>query len=395
MTRIIKKNLLIILMLFSAGSFSQETSRVLKRVHFSGTGYKLGLQHGTQLKEEIKAIVKAWKENTSKQLGKNADKVISEFFDYANFTNAIRQWTPDLYEEIIGISDGSGQKFRDIFVLNLLDEFWVYVNNIHNHHCSGLGVPAQNGNPGYLSQNMDLENYTDGHQVLMRLERTKKRPEQLILTHPGLIALNGLNEKGVGVCVNTLIQLKSNNSGLPVAFVIRRIINTSSKREVLQFIKNVKHASGQNYIVGIKGEIYDFEASANKVVRYQPSNKNGTVYHTNHPLANNDLKPWFEVYNPEFINTDQSLRTDSHYRFQAIEKRMALQKEISETTLIKVLRSKDNKKHPVCKANKKNGQGFTFGSIIMTFSEQPYLQIVAGPPDESEFVRVNFSGGKI
>ncbi|MFT6064542.1 MAG: hypothetical protein ACJAYY_000396 [Paraglaciecola sp.] len=64
---------------------------------------------------------------------------------------------------------------------------------MNNHHCSAAGMPAKNSQPGYISQNMDLENYTDGFQVLMRLDSTENSPEQLILKHPGLIALNGLN----------------------------------------------------------------------------------------------------------------------------------------------------------------------------------------------------------
>ena len=118
---------------------------------------------------------------------------------------------------------------------------------------------------------MDLENYTDGFQVLMRLEATTAEPEQLILTHPGLIALNGLNQFGIGVCVNTLMQLKASHDGLPVAFVIRGILKSKNKKESLAFIKDVNHASGQNYLIGIQGEVFDFEASANQVIRYNPN----------------------------------------------------------------------------------------------------------------------------
>ncbi|MFT6064541.1 MAG: hypothetical protein ACJAYY_000397 [Paraglaciecola sp.] len=42
------------------------------------------------------------------------------------------------------------------------------------------------------------------------------------------------------------MQLKASSSGLPVAFVIRNIINSTEKEEVLRFIKTVNHASGQN-----------------------------------------------------------------------------------------------------------------------------------------------------
>jgi isopenicillin-N N-acyltransferase-like protein len=48
-----------------------------------------------------------------------------DFFEYAKFEGAIKKWTPDLYDEVEGIAEGSGQKLNDILVLNLLDEFWI------------------------------------------------------------------------------------------------------------------------------------------------------------------------------------------------------------------------------------------------------------------------------
>lgn len=381
----------IIGLLLSIGCLGQEGTRALKKVTFSGSGYALGLQHGKALKKEIGAIILAWKKNTSAQLGKDAEVVLKEFFEYASFEPAIKKWTPELYEEVKGIADGAEQALNDVLVLNLLDEFWVYINNLHNHHCSSAGVPARDGKPGYISQNMDLENYTDGFQVLMRLSRTENRPEQLILTHPGLIALNGLNEEGVGVCVNTLMQLKAAPSGLPVAFVIRRIINSTDKTDLLSFIQSVRHASGQNYIIGIKGEVFDFEASANKVVRFDPMNRNGAVYHTNHPIVNDDIKPWFKKYDPNLSDELKPVHSNSHLRFQAVENRMIASLVVTDAVIKEALRSRDNEDNPVCRTNNNNGYGFTFASVIMVLNDTPSLQILAGPPDESEFQKVEFS----
>jgi hypothetical protein len=375
----------------SAGCIAQQSNRELKIVYFSGSGYELGLQHGKELKKEIGEIITAWKANTSKSLGKDADVALHEFFEYAHFDETIKRWTPELYEEVRGIAEGSGQPFKDVLVLNLLDEFWVYINNLNNHHCSALGVPSKNGKPGYISQNMDLESYTDGFQVLMRLDRTDNRPEQLILTHPGLIALNGLNEAGIGVCVNTLMQLKAASDGLPVAFVIRYIINSTIKEEVLHFIQTVNHASGQNYIIGIQGEVYDFEASANKVVRYSPNNENGTVYHTNHPIVNDDLKSWYEKNGPDLVDELKPSKTNSQIRFAAVESRMAAKAEISDSLIKEALRSKDNKDNPVCRTNNGDGRVFTFASVIMTFGPASNIQILAGPPDESDYTTFEFS----
>lgn len=368
--------------------------RKLKEFHFTGSGYALGLQHGKALKEDIANIVSAWKANTSKGLEKDADIVIQEFFEYANFKPAIQKYTPELWDEVRGIADGSGQPFEDIYVLNLLDEFWVWVNQLKNHHCSGMGVPAMGETPGFIAQNMDLENYTDGFQVLIHLDKSESRPAQLILTHAGLIALNGMNSEGIGICVNTIMQLKASNEGLPVAFVVRNIINSTHKEELLDFIQHVKHASGQNYLMGIDGEIFDFEASSNKVVRFNPENENGTVYHTNHPVVNDDVKPWFSKYAPDKAKDSKPYQTNSYLRFASLESRVADAKIVEESTIKATLRSKDNADNPVCRNNLQNGSGFTFASIIMVMDKTPYILLVAGPPDEAAYKRYDFSIAK-
>lgn len=363
--------------------------RVLREITLTGSGYELGLQHGTLLKKEIAEIINKWKANTTKALGKDAGLVLKEFFQYAKFDDAIKKWTPDLYEEVRGIAAGSGQAFNDIMVFNLGDEFWVYENNIANHHCSGIGVPSINGSAGYIAQNMDIESYTDGYQILLRLTKNSKHPEQLILTHPGLIALNGMNETGVGACMNTLMQLKASSTGLPVAFIVRRIINSTDKEDLLNFIQTVPHASGQNYIIGIRGEVYDFEASCNKVVRFNPGNKNGTIYHTNHPLANDDVKEWYKQFDPKIAAASNLQNSNSFIRLAAVKNRVKETAAVNDVIIKEALRSKDDKDNPVCRAPK-NG-GFTFGSVIMTLTGTPDLQITAGPPDESEYKKVEFT----
>lgn len=365
-----------------------EISRVLRVIELNGSGYELGLQHGRILKGEIAEIVSRWKANTAEALGRDADSVLSDFFEYARFDATIQQYAPELYEEVRGIADGSGQNFKEVFVLNLLDEFWVYIDNLENHHCSNVGVPARDGRPGYVAQNMDIETYTDGFQTLMRLEATPERPEQLILTHPGLIALNGLNASGVGMVMNTIMQLQSAPDGLPVAFVVRKVLDNTEESEALKFIQEIPHASGQNYILGIRGKVFNFEASATKVVRFDPQNPNGTVYHTNHPVVNTDVKPWYALFSPAQEKDLLPVGSNSYIRFAALEKRMAAGVGITDATIMEALRSKDDPNNPVCR-NPLNG-GFTFASVIMTMSTAPTLQITAGPPDQSEYSLFTF-----
>jgi predicted choloylglycine hydrolase len=390
-----KINLIVLLLLtYSLGAIGQTKSlpREIREVRLSGRGYELGLQHGKLLKKEIGELVVKMKETAANDLKKDADQVIKEFMAYAQFTDDIKKYTPDLNEEIRGIADGSGQSFNDIMVFNLLDEFWVFIDDISKHHCSGMGVPSINGSTGYIAQNMDIESYTEGYQMVMRLERTPTSPEQFILTHPGAIAFNGMNEKGVGACMNTLMQLKASNKGLPVAFIVRRILNSTDKNDILNFIQTIPHASGQNYIIGIRGEVFDFEASANKVVRFDPKNTNGTVYHTNHPIVNDDVKPWFEKYNPKV--DVKPLQSNSYIRLASVQKRISEATNIEDSLIKETLRSKDDAKNPVCVSLSLGRGGFTFGSVIMTLTGTPFLQVTSGSPDASEYKKMEFTNSK-
>ena len=127
------------------------------------------------------------------------------------------------------------------------------------------------------------------------------------------------------------------------------------------------------------------------MLRYNPNNENGTVYHTNHPVVNNDLKPWFAEYDPKQSEELKPVSSNSYLRFKAIENRMASKSEINDNSIKEALRSKDNEDNPVCKGNNGDGKGFTFASVIMTFSEKPTLQVLAGPPDQSDYETFVFS----
>ena len=101
---------------------------------------------------------------------------------------------------------------------------------------------------------------------------------------------------------------------------------------------------------------------------------------------NTDVKPWFGEYNPA-IPSDK--KTNSHYRFETVENRLASASNLDDQMLMTTLSSKDNKDHPVCRANNERG-AFTFASVIMTLDKTPVLKITAGPPDESEYQTFDF-----
>jgi hypothetical protein len=201
--------LIFILIIACENLFSQATEhsissiKIVPVIELSGNGYQRGLQHGNALKNEIGEVFKKWKENIQLSINLNVDSVISMFYRATNFEPAIKKWTPELFDELRGISKSTGQSFKDVYCFQLVDEFWVYLDKLQNpgyHHCSGIGIAATNSHPAYIAQNMDLENFMNGYQVLFHISSYNDEPEQYLLSCAGLIALNGINSNGIGVC---------------------------------------------------------------------------------------------------------------------------------------------------------------------------------------------------
>jgi isopenicillin-N N-acyltransferase like protein len=354
-----------------------------------GTGYERGVQHWKQLKEEITQVYTKWKANIRNAVKGNPDSVITAFIKTSEVETIIRKYTPWLLKELRGISDGSGQKYVDVFAFQLVDEFWVYLDklyNLPNHHCSSLGVASTKNRPGCIAQNTDLENFRNGYQVLFHLAATTTEPEQYILSCAGLIGLNGMNEYGIGICTNTLMELQASTDGMPVAFIVRGVLNKQNGNDALTFLKIVKHATGQNYILGIADSVYDFEASSNQIVNFFPiKGQNSLVYHTNHALANHDVKDWYKEYHVNIL-AGKTKNSNSELRFASLEKRLNIPpSEISTETIKKVLRSKDDLSNPVCRGIKAGEYGFTFSSVLFTLGGRRSVQLTCGPPDKSEY----------
>lgn len=377
-------------------TIAQAPAQAVPIIALRGEAFERGFQHGSQLKKEIAAVFAKWKANIRKTTNGDADSLLRAFRSVTNFERATKTFTPAILEEIKGIAAGSGQPYDDVYAFQLVDEFWIYLDkqsHSGNHHCSGIGVPGTAGKPAYIAQNMDLENYMHGFQVLLHLAATSSEPEQYVLSCAGLVALGGMNDKGIALCMNTLMELKASDDGLPVAFIIRGVLAKRNGPEALQFLKSVKHASGQNYILGIQDSVYNFEASCNEVVRYLPGGEqNGVVYHTNHALVNHDVKDWYRPYH-ENVLAGKTKSRNSEIRFASLEQHLNKPAaSISPAVIKTTLRSKDNEYNPVCREYKEGPGGFTFSSVIYTLGGRRSIQLTYGPPDQSDYSEYFFDG---
>jgi isopenicillin-N N-acyltransferase-like protein len=379
---IMKKLLPIIIYFLGMTAQAQNSVPV---IHLSGKPFERGEQHGKQLKAQIAEVYQKWKSSLSTD--KDPDTIIKDFLASTRFSAAIAKWAPDTYEELRGIAVGSGQSLDDVLAFNLIDEYWAYLDrekngNAEKSKCTALGVAKSGTQATVIAQNVDIDNYLHGYQVLLHIQGGRHTPEQYIMSAAGFLGFAGMNKK-VSLVINALTDVNSSVYGLPVTFVTREILNKNSADEALAFVQEVQHATGQNYLIGTENKVYTFEASAHTVKEFNP-HKRQWVYHTNHSLVNEDIKPW--RVNLRNAMLDGSRKTNSGTRLGSVQTFLdRYQHTLTADNIKDILSSKVDPIFPICVPYREGGSAFTFSSVVFTLGKSPSAEVTYGEPDKNAY----------
>jgi len=339
-------------------------------VDVSGSGRDRGRAHGEILRDRIAEALDRWDAEAGERMGIPAADHVAGLLDATRFLPAIESATPDLLEEVRGIAEGAAVSFERVLAYNLMDEEWWYSEaRGHRHGCSLVAIAGGDGGAAILAQNMDLPEVMDGGQTILR-STAPDGSRTVVLTSAGLIGLTGCNSDGVGVCVNTLSMLHHSPEGLPVAFVLRGLLERRSVAGAEAFLRAVPHASGQHYAVACGEDVAGFECSAGAVI--SSDGGAGRFWHTNHPLASRDLDPAAE---------EPGGTADSHRRLARLaESGPGVQSAADCEELLA------DKRAPLCVAPEAEHNWLTFGSIAMELSAPPAVRIAPGPPDRTPWI---------
>ena len=351
----------------------------LRYLVLEGTPYERGVQHGTKLKKEIHELIEDWKTDIQQTYQSDPEIFISEFTKKTDFISSIKKHTPEILEELKGIADGAGIDFNTMYAFQLVDEFWVIGPELSQNRCTSFGVKKSHQNPTYTAQTLDIP-FFHGYQTLIHIKDPKNDMETFLLTFPGFVGANGMNDRPVSVCVNAITQLDHSYDGLPVAFVIRGILERETYHDAVKFINDITHGAPQNYLIGGIDHVSSFECSQDKVAEFIPFEGANYTYHTNHPLSNDN-------YGRRLINYLKSQgKTLQEYmprcpRFEWLHENYHDNSRTFTVDELKFIFS-----HRGCNINNRS----TFSCTIMVLSEHPELHITGGRPDEVPFLLFRF-----
>lgn len=367
----------------------------LRCIELRGNARQRGRIHGETLRPLVVEHLEIWKTALADDLGVEPGTYVDEFLADTNFMPAIERWAPDLLEELRGIAEGAGTDFRFTFARALSDEEPWYRRERHLaaagiKGCSSVGVDGRPGQPTLIAQNMDMPKCCDGYQVLLHIIDPESPVEVFSFTVAGKISLAGMNSTGLGMCCNTLSQLDYARDGLPEDFVVRGFLSRPSLDEGLRFLRTVKHASGQNFTVAAPGSrAYDLECSAKRVCEYRLPQCDDRVYHTNHPLVNDDQQIYRRVEAQLAEMDRQRLYYGTSYvRLPVLERAFGESSVAPTMNTIKAALST----HPVCRHGDIEGRydHYTLGCLIMELADTPRLHIAPGPPCCTPFQTFTF-----
>ncbi len=197
-----------------------------------------------------------------------------------------RTW-PDLAEEMAATAAAAGVRPADLAVLNAYTDMRdVDERALDEGGCTVVFAPTSTG--PVLGQTWDTHASACPFVGLLHVAAPGK-PRAVLLTIAGCFGMAGLNEHGVGVCINNLTPTDA-RVGLLWPAVVRRMLEQPTADGALAVLKAARLGSGHSYLVADPRRFYCVETTGRRL-RVLTADPTRPTCHTNHYL-HPDLLPW-------------------------------------------------------------------------------------------------------
>jgi len=350
------------------------------RIRVEGTPYEIGQQFGEQCKEQVLKCIEYYKEifETVQIPWDTAYERAKEYLP------AIEHYDAELIEEMQGIADAVGVPLLSIVTINARSEIMYSAEAMDG--CTSISVlPERSDGNVYVAQNWD--HYDKFQDVLVLVEIIQKnKPSILMVTEAGIIGKIGINNAGLGVCLNALGSV-GKPGGLPVHLALRGILNSRFIGEAIGATIQQKSANAANFhIASHEGISLNIEASNDgyDVI----FNETGVMVHTNH----------FYSKNLTVDDRGQVLLPDSHVRLGVARKELEKVEGIDVEVLKKLLSNHIGYPESICRhgesvnlsTGKRGACADTVFSIISDVTNQT-IYVANGKPCTVPYETFTFS----
>ncbi len=227
---------------------------------------------------------------------------------------------PEYSEEMAGVAAGAGISLTEIAMLNARYELTYCVFGAEAQSVNTQAVTEQEGCTSFgllpemtasghtvIGQNWDWLEKLRGRVFMMRVKRSsesgKTKPDFVGFTEAGIVGCKmGVNEAGIGLCVNGLVTARDGANRFRKPFHVRckEILDAWTFDKALLPIVQTDRCCSTNFLVGhADGEIIDIEATPDYCAYLYPNN--GLIAHSNHLIRETRIASEFERIAPHSL----------------------------------------------------------------------------------------------
>ncbi|MCA9609438.1 MAG: hypothetical protein KC619_27745 [Myxococcales bacterium] len=180
----------------------------------------------------------------------------------------------DLSEELLGIAEGADIDPARVVALN----HYTDLKDIGDEECSSAAATTPDG--PVIGQTWDMHGSVEPYVCMLELD------DLFAFSITGCLALAGMNDAGLGVCIN---NLKSHDARVGVVWpaLVRRMLRERDAEAALHVLMTAPMASGHHYLLADASRVYGVETSGTRkqVVLDRRFDEGVTYHHTNHCLS--------------------------------------------------------------------------------------------------------------
>jgi len=254
-------------------------------VETGGTPRHRGLAYGEQARERVDRSVELYA-GRLRHLGFTMDDIGRLT---GIFLPRIKEWAPDLVEEMEGIASGANSDLPSIMLVNARTEILQLakrekgLSDDEPDGCTGAVILPEATRHGRLihGQNWDWNADCADTSIVLRIKRDDG-PDLLTFTEAGGLARSGFNSAGIGITANYLESDRDyRDLGIPLPFIRRRALEAKHFALAIKVVATTPKSGSNNMIVSTaEGFAVDLECAPDEAFSIYPDPD--MIVHANH-----------------------------------------------------------------------------------------------------------------
>jgi len=248
----------------------------------NATSFENGLIHGESFKEGIRELSQI-RRNLLIEKNPDLEKHLENLSDHQ--LKITQNFSTDLYDELRGISQGSGVSLQDLVILNNYTDFRDI--NLNDEGCSTIQVIGKDFS--ISGQTWDMHRSAKNYVCLINIPGNDEVPGQLYFSLVGCLGMMGISSKGLLVGVNNLNTKNAHASLIWPALIRKSLSQSTTYSELVKCISSAPVTSGHNYLISSKSNGSMWEISpkvVEKVSEIDTCKPDGDfIFHTNHCIG--------------------------------------------------------------------------------------------------------------